>query len=74
MSLFHLTRQLLVSRAQLSWANLDFIVVPHRDAREVYVLGSVDDIVTQLEDNQATLQTMTASRFIVGIRKVRGSM
>lgn len=48
---------------------MDFIVVPHRDTRDVFVLGGVDDVMTLLEDNQATLQTMTASRFVVGIRK-----
>ena len=43
--------------------------MPHRDTRDVFVLGGVDDVMTLLEDNQATLQTMTASRFVVGIRK-----
>ncbi|GIQ83153.1 dynein heavy chain, partial [Kipferlia bialata] len=43
------------------------VVLPLED--QYHILASVEDITQLLEDNQVTLQTMLASRFIVGIRK-----
>ncbi|KAJ4461066.1 putative Dynein heavy chain 6; axonemal [Paratrimastix pyriformis] len=51
-----------------SWATMRFEVRPHKGLKGVYILGPVEEIVTLRDDNQATLQTMMASRFIVGIR------
>jgi dynein heavy chain len=51
------------------WENMDFVTINYRDVPGIYVLGGLDDIFTLLEDNQVTLQTMTGSRFITGVKQ-----
>ena len=50
------------------WEKIEFIVLNHRDTHGLYILGPFDEIFTQLEDNQVTLQTMLGSRFITEMR------
>ena len=50
------------------WEKIEFIVLNHRDQHGLYILGPFDEIFTQLEDNQVTLQTMLGSRFITEMR------
>jgi len=52
---------------QEAWADMNFTLSNYRESN-VYVLSAVDDIFVQLEDHQAALQTMLASRFVLGIR------
>eukprot|EP00606_Chrysophyceae_sp_TOSAG23-5_P000891 GSChrysophyteH2.ASY1.ANO1.1126.1 assembled CDS len=47
-----------------AWENQNFIVLNHRDQHNLFILGSLEEIFTLLEDNQVTLQTMLGSRFI----------
>ncbi|GMH64114.1 hypothetical protein TrST_g1151 [Triparma strigata] len=57
-----------LSTIQAGWADMDFTCLNHRDQANIYILGSLEDIFTLLEDNQVTLQTMMGSRFIMGVR------
>lgn len=50
------------------WEKMKFIVLNHRDQPNLFILGSLEEIFTLLEDNQVTLQTMLGSRFIRGIQ------
>jgi dynein heavy chain len=50
------------------WMEMIFEVRGHRESKSVFVLGSIEEIVTLMEDSQMSLQTMTASKFVVGIR------
>ncbi|KAK2955804.1 putative Dynein axonemal heavy chain 1 [Blattamonas nauphoetae] len=50
------------------WAQMQFVLV-RRKSGTTHILGGVEEIVETLEDNQALLQTMLASRFVVGIRE-----
>ena len=34
---------------------MEFIVLTHRDAKDVYILGGVDDIQAALDDSQASI-------------------
>ncbi|KAI9190457.1 hypothetical protein H9P43_001891 [Blastocladiella emersonii ATCC 22665] len=47
-----------------TWADTEFIVLPYRDNKDVFILGGVEDIQTLLEDSQVTLATIKASRYI----------
>ncbi|ORZ39411.1 dynein heavy chain and region D6 of dynein motor-domain-containing protein [Catenaria anguillulae PL171] len=51
-----------------TWADTDFIVLPYRDNKDVFILGGVEDIQTILEDSQVTLATIKASRFLGPIK------
>ena len=57
-----------LSTIQNGWADMIFTCLNHRDQANIYILGSLEDIFTLLEDNQVTLQTMMGSRFIMGVR------
>ncbi|KAK2947114.1 putative Dynein axonemal heavy chain 6 [Blattamonas nauphoetae] len=50
------------------WAQIQFVLV-RRKSGTTHILGGVEEIVETFEDNQALLQTMLASRFVVGIRE-----
>ena len=47
---------------------LEFIVKNHREQADVFVIGSLEEIIEKLEDNQVSIQTCLASRWAVGIR------
>jgi dynein heavy chain len=51
-----------------AWEDQNFITCKHRDTKDVYILGGLDDIVALLEDNQVTLQTMMGSRYVTGVK------
>jgi dynein heavy chain len=50
------------------WSTVGFSAKKYRDDRDVYILEKVDDIVQQLDDHHVQLQTITASRFVGGVR------
>lgn len=50
------------------WDQMLFTCISHRDQKDVFILGSLEDILTLLEDNQVTLQTMMGSRYILGVK------
>jgi dynein heavy chain len=49
-----------------TWKGQKFSIVKYTKGSEErgYILGSVDDIITSLDDNAMTLQSMSASRFV----------
>ena len=51
-----------------AWAVTDFVIKSYREQKNVFVLGSLEEISVQLEDHQVTLQTMMGSRYIMGVR------
>ena len=53
---------------ETGWQDMEFVTLSHRDQKGVYILGGLDEIMTLLEDNQVTLQTMMGSRFIAGVQ------
>ena len=57
-----------------NWAKTEFTLLPYKDAKDVYTLSGMEDIITLLEDSMVTMGTITASRFVGGIReKVEGA-
>ena len=57
-----------LEKIQKVWDVTKFIILNHRDQPDLFVLGSLEEVFTALEDNQVTLQTMLGSRFIGGIQ------
>jgi dynein heavy chain len=51
------------------WNEAEFIVITYRDSKDVFILGSVEDIQTLLEDSQVTIATIKGSRFIGPIKQ-----
>jgi dynein heavy chain len=51
------------------WEKQSFSVLNHRDQHGLFILGSLEEIFTLLEDNQVSLQTMLGSRYIRGVQE-----
>ncbi|CAE6950747.1 sec61a [Symbiodinium sp. KB8] len=51
-----------------AWEDMPLPVQNHRNQRDLWILGDVGDIITQLEDHSVQIQTMMGSRFVRGIR------
>jgi len=60
--------ELQLEKVDAGWADMNFTVSPYREYKDVFILTSLDELFVQLEDHQAALQTMLASRFVMGIR------
>ena len=42
---------------------MEFIVLPHRDSKDVFILGGVDDVQAALDDSQVNLPSMICRTF-----------
>eukprot|EP01029_Cantina_marsupialis_P009144 TRINITY_DN2137_c0_g5_i1.p1 TRINITY_DN2137_c0_g5~~TRINITY_DN2137_c0_g5_i1.p1 ORF type:complete len:3984 (-),score=1416.37 TRINITY_DN2137_c0_g5_i1:203-12154(-) len=51
------------------WNGLEFIVNPFKESRDVFILGSVEEIIVALDDSLVTLNTILGSRFCASVRK-----
>jgi dynein heavy chain len=60
---------LMLEKIKDTWENMEYDIQPHKRGKNAYILASVEDITATLEDNQVTLQSMFASRWVVGIRE-----
>lgn len=58
----------MLSKVVKVWNEAEFIVSPYRDSKDVFILGTVEDIQTLLEDSQVTIATIKSSRFIGPIK------
>ncbi|KAJ3192063.1 Dynein heavy chain 6, axonemal [Irineochytrium annulatum] len=50
------------------WTEAEFAVINYRDSKDVFILGSVEDIQTLMEDSQVTIATIKGSRFLGPIK------
>lgn len=58
----------MLSKVIKNWNEAEFIVTPYRDNKDIFILGTVEDIQTLLEDSQVTIATIRGSRFIGPIK------
>lgn len=50
------------------WEEIEFTVVPYKESKDTFILGSVDEIQAALDESQVTMTTILSSRFVSGIR------
>ena len=50
------------------WAETNFVCRQYRDTKDRFFITEIDDLITQLEDNQMTIQTSMGSKFVAEIR------
>lgn len=50
-----------ISKVEDGWKATEFIVLPHRDSKDVFILGGIDDIQVQLDDSQVKWLVNSAS-------------
>jgi dynein heavy chain len=50
------------------WGELKFIVNSYREAKDKFIIGSVEEIMQTLDDHQLKIQSMMGSRYVAEIR------
>lgn len=50
------------------WEKTDFTVVNYRDTKDRFIIRQVEDVITQLEDDQMVVGTCMGSKFVTEIR------
>ncbi|KAK3237367.1 hypothetical protein CYMTET_52552 [Cymbomonas tetramitiformis] len=58
----------LLQKVQSKWSFIEFTVNNYKESKDIYILGTVDEVTAALEDSMVTMTTITASRFVAGIR------
>jgi len=51
------------------WNEICFGIVPYRDSKERFILGDLEDLMTQLEDDQMQVSSMMGSKFVARFRE-----
>ncbi|KAL1511811.1 hypothetical protein AB1Y20_005097 [Prymnesium parvum] len=53
-----------LDRVAKTWANTEFVLRPYKDLKDVYVLGSVDDVSAVHEETQLLVRAVASSPFV----------
>ena len=56
-------------RLTLAPQDLEFILNPYKESKDVFILGGVDDVMAVLEETQVLVQTILGSRFVGPMQK-----
>ena len=52
----------LLDKMSAKWNHLEFSVLPFKDVKDAFILGSVEEVTATLEDSLVTMATILASR------------
>lgn len=58
----------ILKKVEDSWRALDFVVLPHKDSKDVFILGGTDDIQQNLDDSNINISTIASSRHVGPIK------
>ncbi|XP_012666455.1 dynein heavy chain 6, axonemal [Otolemur garnettii] len=54
----------LLKKVEDSWKTTEFVILPHRDTKDVFILGGTDDIQVLLDDSTINVATIASSRYV----------
>uniref|UniRef100_A0A2K6FZX0 Dynein axonemal heavy chain 6 n=1 Tax=Propithecus coquereli TaxID=379532 RepID=A0A2K6FZX0_PROCO len=54
----------LLKKVEDSWKTTEFVTLPHRDSKDVFILGGTDDIQVLLDDSTINMATIASSRYV----------
>lgn len=60
--------ELLLKKVEESWSALEFIVLSHKDAKDVFILGSLEDVQAVLDESSINVNTIASSRHVGPIK------
>ncbi|XP_072261492.1 dynein axonemal heavy chain 6 [Pyxicephalus adspersus] len=58
----------ILKKVEDSWKTTEFTVIPHRDSKDVFILGGTDDIQVLLDDSTINISTIASSRYVGPIK------
>ena len=57
----------MLRKVQEKWIGVELTVKQYKEAKDAYILGSVEDVQAVLEDSLAMMATISSSRFVAGL-------
>lgn len=60
--------ELLLKKVEDNWKELEFIIFPYRDTKDVFILGSLDEVQQVLDDSFININTILSSRHVGPIK------
>lgn len=60
--------EVMLQKVEDTWNSLDFVVLAYKEVKDVYVLGSLEEVQTALDDTNINIQTIAASRHVGPIK------
>ncbi|KAF5287317.1 hypothetical protein FQR65_LT02190 [Abscondita terminalis] len=60
--------ELLLKKVEENWETVELPVVPHRDAKDVFILGSLEEVQAVLDDSNINVTTIASSRNVGPIK------
>ena len=58
----------ILKKVEESWRSVDFTVIPHKDSKDVFILGGTDEIQQLLDDSNINISTIASSRHVGPIK------
>ena len=58
----------ILKKVEDSWKTVDFVVLPYKDQKDVYILGGTDEIQVLLDDSNINIATIASSRHVGPIK------
>nr|CAD7588831.1 unnamed protein product [Timema genevievae] len=58
----------LLKKVEEAWKTLEFVVLPHRDMKDVYILGGVEEIQQTVDESNINMNTIASSRHVGPIK------
>lgn len=55
-------------KVEEAWKSLEFPVVSHKDAKDVYILGSTEEVQVVLDESFININTIASSRHVGPIK------
>ena len=61
--------EVMLKKVENAWKTTEFVVLPHRDTKDVFILGGTDEIQVQLDDSRVAMATIMSSRYVGPIKE-----
>ena len=54
----------MLSKVEESFKECELIVLPHKDSKDIFILGGTDDVQAELDDGRVMMATIASSRYV----------
>ena len=58
----------MLSKVEDVFKELELVVLPHKESKDVFILGGTDDVQAQLDDGRVMIATIASSRYVGPIK------
>ncbi|CCI43009.1 unnamed protein product [Albugo candida] len=58
----------MLQKISTSWSDTEFEIKLYKDSKDVFILGSMEDITTKMDDSTVAISAILGSRYIGGIQ------